>query len=227
MNGLPYDVESLLGKALTPNKASSKPTKSYIYQSNISNIWNNYCYAITISPKGTLNETCITCGNKQDISSDAQFQHFELLMELLIDKFPKISLHMFTEYYKDNHNLHHHGILKVDNERILRKIKSYIRNHYNVEKDNRNILKIDRITDLDGWLQYITKENDTQLLYQPIFYYSEKSYKQLKPLKVSKLPESVKHLRKCKIADCDICLHFKHRQNIMNQYKYIFSIKNI
>jgi len=172
------------------------------------NQFPNYSMELTISPKSSpilQQSECATCSRTSLREIHEQNDIMDKLLEELVDKF-KINLLGVTEYYKDKKHIHTHNITSPIPERIRPKIKTYIKDYY--ELNNNIIVNLKPINSKIQYMQYMMKENDFSFHYHNTNkLYSldkiEEEYRE-KP-KPKPLDEFQEHSITCCRTNCQIC----------------------
>lgn len=207
------DVASLLGR-------KQRPLLELVEVSNIE--WNDYDWAITISPKSSkkLSETCNECGQVTvGKSIEQQFELMKQLCDDLIKEFKdRISFFFRPEEYRDNAFLHYHGFLR-SKYKSSNKIIKFISNYFNL--DSKTLVKIKPIDNINGWKNYVYKDiyliHDkyqgqlTGLQYSGYTNLSKSISKsnKVKTIPRTVIPNSLRHWYQCdNREECDICLLF-------------------
>lgn len=200
-----------------------------LLHSDIVEMFNSYDYTITISPKNCdrfkeITPICNKCNRTETkvLSVEQQYIAFLDLFTYLRNRY-NIHFLIIFELYKDNSNIHCHGMIKANTITTLKTLKDIqldIYTFFRVPVTNRVLLQIQKPKCLENWATYLMKEQgNTDLI--PLVTKQIKKREIIK-VKVSSKGQLIGLLKKI-IKDCD-CENEKECQNCEMYTNFIYQI---
>jgi len=158
--------------------------------------FNGYDLELTISPK-TSNllqcMDCATCGRTALRALHEQETLLISLIEELVQNF-KVNILGCFEKYKDNVHLHTHMIINNVNDKKRTKIRTHIKNYFNIH--NNIVVNLKGINNFEKYGEYMIKDS-----YGEYFYASHNKVRTIEQIEKELIENEEKELLKHKLME--------------------------